>query len=124
MNRLDQLSNKDEKSAQANRVHGIVVGTVTDNHDPEGLARVKVKFGGKGDDVESDWAPMASFMGGKGRGAVFLPEVGDQVVIAFADGHHDHPHVLGAFWSTSDAPPETNSDGQNNIRKIKSRSGH
>ena len=36
----------------------------------------------------------------------------------------NYPYVLGALWNGEDEPPETNSDGKNNIRLIKSRSGH
>ena len=63
-------------------------------------------------------------MAGKNRGSFFLPEVGDEVLVAFDRDDFHHPYVLGALWNGKDTPPETNSDGKNNIRKIKSRSGH
>ena len=63
-------------------------------------------------------------MAGTERGMVFLPEVDDEVLIAFENGDLNRPYVLGALWNGEDAPPETNSDGHNNIRKIRSRSGH
>lgn len=55
---------------------------------------------------------------------VFYPEVEDEVLVAFEHGDINHPCVIGALWNRKDKPPETNSDGKNNIRMIKSRSGH
>jgi Uncharacterized protein conserved in bacteria len=63
-------------------------------------------------------------MTGKDRGAYFLPEVDDEVVVAFEHGQVDHPFVVGSLWNGKDTAPESNSDGQNNHRTIKSRSGH
>jgi phage protein D/phage baseplate assembly protein gpV len=104
--------------------HSVVVGVVTNNQDPEGQGRVKVRFPWLADQVESQWARVASPMAGKDRGMFFLPEVNDEVVVAFEQGDMNYPYVLGALWNGVDNPPETNSDGKNNIRKITSRSGH
>jgi len=106
------------------RGHSVVVGIVTNNQDPEEQGRVKVRFPWLADQVESQWARVASPMAGNERGIFFLPEVNDEVVVAFEQGDMNHPYVLGALWNGVDKPPETNSDGKNNIRKITSRSGH
>lgn len=124
MNLTELLTNNAEKGAKTSRINGVVAGLVTDNHDPEGRARVKVKFPSMADHAESDWAKVVSLMAGKDRGAVFLPEPGDEVLVAFEHGDIQHPYILGGLWNAEDPPPETNSDGKNNIRKIKSRSGH
>ena len=63
-------------------------------------------------------------MAGPERGTYFLPEVDDEVLVAFDHGGIHHPYVIGALWNGKDKPPETNDDGKNNIRVIKSRSGH
>lgn len=55
---------------------------------------------------------------------MFLPEVDDEVLIAFEHGDINFPYVIGALWNSEDTPPEKNEDGKNNIRKIRSRSGH
>jgi uncharacterized protein involved in type VI secretion and phage assembly len=116
------LNNDDE--AQTGQIYGVVVGIVTDNNDPEGLGKIKVSFPWRGETDQSYWARVATLMAGNDRGAFFLPEVDDEVLVAFDRGEMSHPYVIGALWNGVDAPPETNSDGNNNIRKIKSRSGH
>jgi uncharacterized protein involved in type VI secretion and phage assembly len=118
------LIDTEEWEAIASRIHGVVVGVVTNNQDPEGMGRVKVKFPWLSDDDESHWARVAAPMAGKGRGVYFLPEVDDEVLVAFEHGDVRFPYVLGALWNGQDEPPETNDDGKNNIRVIKSRSGH
>ena len=109
---------------QSARALGVAVGLVTNNQDPEGLGRVKVKYPWLGDDDESYWARLVVPMAGNNRGTWFLPEVDDEVLIAFDQGSLDYPYVLGALWNGKDKPPESNSDGKNNHRTIKSRSGH
>jgi uncharacterized protein involved in type VI secretion and phage assembly len=103
---------------------GVVVGIVTNNQDPENMARVRVKFPWLSDDHESWWARIAVPMGGSGRGTYFLPEVDDEVLVAFEHGDVRSPYVVGALWNGKDSPPTNNSDGKNNIRLIHSRSGH
>jgi uncharacterized protein involved in type VI secretion and phage assembly len=102
----------------------VVVGIVTNNKDPDGMGRVKVKFPWLSDQDESWWARIATMMAGSGRGSYFLPEVNDEVMIAFEHGDVRFPYVLGALWNGKDAPPAKNDDGKNNIRVIHSRSGH
>ena len=110
--------------AQTDRFYGVVVGIVTNNQDPENMHRVKVRFPWLSADVESNWARVAAPMAGKGRGAYFLPEVDDEVLVAFEHGQVDHPFVVGCLWNGKDDAPESNADGENNHRTIKSRSGH
>jgi len=111
-------------SQEQGRFYGVVVGIVTNNQDPDHMARVRVKFPWLSDDNESWWARIATSMSGGGRGSYFLPEVNDEVLVAFEHGDIRFPYVLGGLWNGQDAPPAKNSDGQNNIRVIHSRSGH
>ena len=106
------------------RIYGVVPAIVTDNKDPEGLARVKLRFPWLVEDDESDWAPVAVLMAGAERGTFFLPEVDDEVLVAFGHGDPRHPFVIGALWNGTDKPPEDNADGKNDKRFIKTRSGH
>ncbi len=105
------------------RFYGVSVGVVTNNQDPDNLARVKVRFPWLSDADESHWARVLTPMAGNERGLYFLPEVDDEVLVAFQHGDVRFPYILGALWNGQDKPPETN-DGDNNLRTIKSRSGH
>lgn len=124
MNLFDVLAESEGRDLLANRIFGVVVGVVTNNQDPDGLGRVKVKFPWLSDTEESFWARVASPMAGKERGFYFLPEVEDEVLVSFEHGDVRFPFVLGALWNGQDKPPENNEDGKNNSRTIKSRSGH
>ena len=64
-------------------IHGVVIGIVTNNNDPEGMGRVKVNFPWRDIKDESFWARLATFMSGNERGSYFLPEVGDEVLVSF-----------------------------------------
>jgi uncharacterized protein involved in type VI secretion and phage assembly len=121
MNPLLQLLQQNEHDS---RFYGPVIGIVTNNKDPDGLGRVKVRFPWLSDADESFWARVVTPMAGKQRGMFFLPEVDDEVLVAFEHGEIAFPFILGALWNGQDTPPETNQDGKNNLRFIKSRSGH
>jgi len=105
------------------RFYGVAVGVVTNNQDPDGLGRVKVRFPWLSDEDESHWARVVTPMAGNQRGLYFLPEVDDEVLVAFQHGDIRFPYILGALWNGKDKPPESN-NGANNLRTIKSRSGH
>lgn len=108
------------------KIFGVVVGIVTDNKDdPEKLARIKVLMPHISGEEKSNWARVATFMTGKnGMGSFFLPENEDEVLVAFENGDINRPFIIGSLWNGKDKPPLTNEDGENNIRMIKSRSGH
>ena len=123
MSLLDAL-NQDQKE-ESGKTYGVVVGVVSNTKDEEGLGRVKVDLPWRGESGdESHWARVATLMAGNDRGTFVIPDVGDEVLVAFEQGDIEHPYVIGALWNGVDKPPESNSDGKNNIRKIRSRSGH
>lgn len=124
MNLYELISGTAEQEVHSRRITGVVLGVVTNNQDPDGFGRVKVKFPWLSDVDESDWARVAAPMAGNKRGFYFLPEVDDEVLVAFEHGDVRFPYVLGALWNGKDAPPATNGDGKNNVRLIQSRSGH
>ncbi len=104
--------------------NGLVVGVVSDLDDPERIGRVQVKYPYREDQL-SGWARLVTPMGGKQRGLLMRPEVGDEVLIGYEQGDPRRPHVLGAMWSSADAPPpDDGQPTQNNLRLIQSRSGH
>jgi uncharacterized protein involved in type VI secretion and phage assembly len=124
MNLFELMSDLEEETTRGGRIAGVVVGIVTNNKDEEGLGRVKVRFPWLSEADESHWARIAVPMAGKECGMYFLPEVEDEVLVAFEHGDVRFPYVLGALWNDKQSPPATNGDGKNNLRVIKSRSGH
>lgn len=111
-------------SSGSGALTGVAVGIVTDNADPEGMGRVKLTFPWRDADDESYWARVATPMAGSEIGAYFLPEVDDEVLVAFENGDIHYPYVVGSLWNGVDLPPQENTDGANDIRQIRSRSGH
>ncbi|WP_415957205.1 VgrG-related protein [Streptomyces sp. 021-4] len=90
-------------SGSGSRCTGLVSGTVTDTQDPEGSGRVKVRFPWLSDEYASDWARTAQ-SGGTGGGEAFIPEVGDEVLVGFEQGHLDRPYVLAGLYNGQDRP--------------------
>lgn len=105
-----------------------LVGIVTDNEDPKSLGRVKVKFPTLTEDHTSNWARVVSVGAGAGRGFDCLPEINDEVLVAFEHGDIHRPYVIGGVWNGKDAPPNTAKDnvqdGKVRLRTIKTRTGH
>ncbi|MEW9700881.1 phage baseplate assembly protein V [Paenibacillus sp. SI8] len=104
------------------KVGGVMVAMVTNNNDPDKLGRVKLKLPLQETETETDWVRIATLMGGKDMGSLFLPEVGDEVLVAFHLGELRQPFVIGMLWNPKNKPPAPTD--KNDLRKIKSRSGH
>jgi uncharacterized protein involved in type VI secretion and phage assembly len=85
---------------------GVVVGIVKEVDAT--LGRIKVDFPWMTPPQRSHWAPIATVMGGKKRGVYYMPEIDDEVLLAFDQGDFDHPYVVGFLWNGMDKPPETN----------------
>jgi uncharacterized protein involved in type VI secretion and phage assembly len=116
-----KLLESDAETVQQ-RVYGVTLAEVTDLDDPKGLGRVKVKFPWLSQRVDSAWARIATAWAGGSRGTYLLPEVGDEVVVAFRHGDLKHPYILGFLWSESDRPPEPTPRLER--RELRSKSGH
>jgi phage protein D/phage baseplate assembly protein gpV len=116
---LSSLSDRREYRAPPS----ITVALVTDNQDPENMNRVKLKYPTFSDQDSSYWARIATPDAGNNRGVQFLPEVNDEVLVAFEQGDINQPYVIGSLWNGSDAPPQTASEAKDK-RMIRSRSGH
>ncbi len=78
---------------------------VTNNDDPLDLGRVRLKFPWLSDDAESFWARVAMPGAGPDSGMVWIPEVGDEVLVAFEMGDFSFPVVIGSLWNGVDKPP-------------------
>jgi uncharacterized protein involved in type VI secretion and phage assembly len=121
---MDELLGEPRREPDLAYMPAVVVGIVTNNQDPQGMGRVKVRLPTLSDSVESNWARIAAPMAGNNRGVYFLPEIDDEVLVAFERGNPNAPFILGMLWNGQDAPPAGNEDGKNDVRIIKSRSGH
>jgi uncharacterized protein involved in type VI secretion and phage assembly len=108
-------------------VSGLVVGVVSNNTDDESLGRVKVKYTSLAGEIESAWARVVSLGAGAQRGAVFQPEVNDEVLLGFEHGDSRRPVVIGALYSKVSGLPEASkivADGKVGYRRITSRLNH
>ena len=87
-------------------LQGVYSASVLDNHDPEGLARVRVRVSGLADTTGGNelWARVATMMAGRNRGTWFMPEAGDEVLVAFERGDLRVPYVIGALWNAKARP--------------------
>ncbi|HVL38803.1 MAG TPA: VgrG-related protein [Fimbriimonadaceae bacterium] len=130
---LDGMINPDLRP-RGSIFNNVMVGIVTNNQDEDGndpmqhVGRVKVKFPAISDQDESYWARIASPMAGNERGFMFLPEVDDEVLVAFENGDIHRPYIIGQLWNGQDAPPVPHSEavkgGSVEKRTIKTRVGH
>lgn len=102
------------------RMKGVVIGLVIDVDDPEGLGRVKVEFPWLAAGSYSNWARVANALAGPQLGAFFLPEIGDEALVAFEMDDMRRPYVLGYLYNGDNTPPAT--DPQ--VRMIQTVSGH
>ncbi|WP_037501109.1 phage baseplate assembly protein V [Solirubrobacter soli] len=99
---------------------GLVIGTVYDTDDPEGWGRVRVQYPWLSEQALSGWAPIVSPMAGPDYGTWFIPEVGNEAVLAFERGDVDYPFVLGFLWNGQDGAPSVSV----RERMIRSVNGH
>jgi phage protein D/phage baseplate assembly protein gpV len=87
------------------RYFGVAVATVTDIDDPQKLARVKVMLPWLSEDVSTTWARLVAPGAGNEYGVIWMPQVGDEVLVAFEHGDIDYPIVLGGLWNGKDVVP-------------------
>jgi uncharacterized protein involved in type VI secretion and phage assembly len=83
----------------------IAPGVVTNNLDIMSEGRVQVRI--PSIPAMEPWARVPSLGGGSGRGFVWIPQIDDEVLVAFAQNDPSAAYVLGGLWSTSDRPPLT-----------------
>ncbi|WP_217913371.1 VgrG-related protein [Miltoncostaea marina] len=100
---------------------GVQVAVVTQNEDPAGLGRVRIRHPELGEDTEGWWARVAGPGAGRDRGLLMTPRVGDEVLVAYEHGDVRRPVVLGALWNGEDAPGElVQADGSFRLRSAES----
>lgn len=82
----------------------MVVGIVTNNNDPDAMGRIRVKYPSLSDSEEGHWARVLTLGAGKERGVYMLPQVDDEVVVAFENGDTTRPLVIGSVYNGKDQP--------------------
>ena len=102
--------------------YGVFPAIVKDITDPDGQGRVKIALPWSPDTAGGSyevWARLATFMAGNNRGSWFIPDVDDEVLVAFEGGDARRPYVIGSLWNGRDTPPES-MDGAGNNKDRKS----
>jgi uncharacterized protein involved in type VI secretion and phage assembly len=116
-----------EAALERNRLYGAYPALVTDNRDPDGQGKVKVKLPWSPDSNGGSyqvWARLALLMAGNNRGTWIIPDPNDEVLVVFEGGDPRRPYVVGMLWNGKDSPPESMDSAGNNYRKtIRSRNG-
>src|SRR5215471_2094502 len=89
---------------RSQNVVGVAIGIVTNIVHDQGDYRVKVRYpwlpnGGSDGGEESFWCRIISYMAGKDRGAFWLPEVEDEVLVCFLHGDFNNGVILGSLWN-------------------------
>ncbi len=144
--RLGELAEREAR----NKIYGVVVGVVTRNNHPLGKYMVQVRFPWLDDTYESDWARIATIGAGgnfpdlgseahkhwdkdgkdvgdayeKSYGVYWLPNVQDQVLVAFEQGDISRPFVIGGLWTDKEKPlvKSNTKDDQDAKTEVKAQS--
>ncbi|UJP41050.1 phage baseplate assembly protein V [Cellulomonas palmilytica] len=113
-------------AASTFRRGGLVVGVVDNVKDPDALGRVSVSLSTASDQAKSAWARVTQPGAGSGRGHLFLPHVGDEVLVGFENDDPNRPVVIGGLYGTKAAPHRAaiGEDGAVVAQAIKTRTGH
>jgi phage protein D/phage baseplate assembly protein gpV len=126
--RTGLLTEQVTRQTPPGRWPGAVTAIVTNTADPHEWGRVKVKFPWMADDAESDWARVLGIGAGPEAGLYAIPDVGDEVLVAFLHGYFSQPVILGGLWNgQNQLPPEAAgaADGEEPLVHIwQSRKGH
>jgi type VI secretion system secreted protein VgrG len=101
------------------------IAKVMDNYDPEGLGRIRVQFIWQADEnTQSPWIRIVSPHTGKEKGFYFIPEIGEEVMVAFEGGNAEKPYVIGSMYHGKAKPDGKWVNDKDDIKAIRTRSGH
>ena len=107
--------------------YGVYPAVVVDVVDPDGQGQVRVRLPWSPDTDSAAyevWARLATAMAGANRGTWLIPDVNDEVLLAFEAGNPRRPYVVGALWNGRDQPPDAMDGAGRNQRKVlRSRNG-
>lgn len=107
--------------------NGIVPARVVNHDDPKKMGRIQIQFFWQ-EDGSTHWARATSPHAGPDRGFMFLPEVGDEVAVAFEDGDPERPVILGSVWNGVQNAPREDFYGAdipaNDVKRLLTKSGN
>lgn len=110
-------------NGQMPAIHGLQLAKVVKiSEDPASQYRIQVKPASNAEGQKGIWARLASYYATSAAGAVFCPEVGDEVILGFLESDPRFPVVLGSLFGKSNTPPLTQPDEKNNVKALYSRS--
>ncbi len=116
---IDRANSEQPTSEPSQSWYGVYPVLVIDNKDPENQSRLKIVF-----EEHEIWARLAILIGGNDWGTWFIPDVNDEVLVAFEGGDTRKPYVIGALWNGRDMPPDSMDGASNDYRKVlRSRNG-
>jgi uncharacterized protein involved in type VI secretion and phage assembly len=106
------------------RQYGVMPALVTNVRDPDGRGRIEISLPSVFGEEVRIWARQATLFAGPRRGSWFLPDVHDEVLVAFEQGDPARPYILGGLWNGRDAPPDSaDGDNQTDRKMLRSRNG-
>jgi len=117
---LDETYEDEEDKEQ--RFYGVTVGQVINLADPMFMGRVQVRMPSLDSLDPIAWARVATPMAGATSGVYLIPNVGDEVLLAFEHGDVNAPYIIGSLWNASSPPPLPNPMPQ--IRAIRTLAGN
>lgn len=121
---IDDLGEREKRV----RYPSVVVAKVKDTDDPEGWGRIKVVYPWMSEEAVSTWARLIGPGGGPDCGLFAVPDVDDEVLVAFGHGDFSEPYVLGGLWNGEFNPPPDGADAPSNekpkVHTWYSRGGH
>ncbi len=123
---IDEISARQVTKTETgdNRMTGVTLGIVAKNYDKDMGGRVCVTIPTRDQKAnELKWARVVQPSGGSGWGHYFLPEVGDQVLLAFEGGNIEHPYVVGCIPKDKDKFLSQSVDKDNRTKRIVTKHG-
>ena len=87
------------------KYYGVVTGRVINLLDPLTLGRVQVQLPFIDSIDLSPWARVAVLLAGPLHGSYFIPNIGDEVLVAFEHGDVNAPYIIGSLWNAMAPPP-------------------
>jgi uncharacterized protein involved in type VI secretion and phage assembly len=105
------------------RFYGVVEAIVVEVVDPKKEGRIKIRFPWFDDDMVTEWCRVRQMYAGPGYGCFFIPEKGDEVLVAFIHGDMRLPVIVGGLYNGKDKPPSDRQDDKDH-KMIRTKGEH